>query len=174
MAASHKTREIVIFGILTAIVLVGQVAMAFLPNVEIVTLLFLVYALVLGKKVFYIIYVFAFLEGIIYGFGMWWINYMYVWSVQAVITLIFHKQTSVIFWSILSGFYGITFGALCSIPYFFVGGPSAAFAYWVSGIAYDLPHCIGNVVICLTLYKPLRYVLEQCVRDSNIVLARHS
>ena len=174
MTASRKTREIVIFGILTAIVLVGQVAMAFLPNVEIVTLLFLVYALVLGKKVFYIIYVFALLEGIIYGFGMWWINYMYVWSVQAMVTLIFRKQTSVMFWSILSGFYGITFGALCSIPYFFAGGPSAAFAYWVSGIAYDLPHCIGNVVICLALYKPLRYVLEQCVRESNIVMKRHS
>ncbi len=174
MATSHKTREIVIFGILTAIVLVGQVAMAFLPNVEIVTLLFLVYTLVLGKKVFYIIYVFALLEGIIYGFGMWWVNYMYVWSVQAIVTLLFRRQTSVMFWSILSGFYGITFGALCSIPYFFAGGPSAAFAYWVSGIPYDLTHCIGNVVVCLVLYKPLRYVLEQCVRESNIVLVRHS
>ncbi|MBR5508661.1 MAG: hypothetical protein IKV59_01260 [Lachnospiraceae bacterium] len=174
MTASYKTKEIVIFGILTAIVLAGQVALVFLPNIEIVTLLFILYTLVLGRKVFYIIYVFALVQGLIYGFGMWWINYMYVWSVQAIITLIFSRQTSVMFWGILSGFYGISFGALCSIPYFFAGGPSAAFAYWVAGIPYDITHCIANLVICVVLYTPLRYILEQCVKESNMVMIRHS
>lgn len=160
----QKTRELVVMGVLTAIVFVGQVAFGFLPNIEVVTLLFIIYTLVFGKKVFFMIYAFALLEGFFYGFGMWWINYMYVWSLQALVTMLFRKQHSAIFWSILSGFYGITFGALCAIPYFFVGGPSAAFAYWVSGIAYDIPHCIGNVVLCLILYKPLRYVVERSLQ----------
>ena len=67
------------------------------------------------------------------------------------------------FWSILSGFYGISFGALCTIPYFFISGPAGAFAYWVSGVAYDIPHCIGNVALCLALFKPLRSLLEKMV-----------
>lgn len=163
-ATMQKTRELVVMGVLTAIVFVGQVAFGFLPNIEVVTLLFIIYTLVFGKKVFFMIYAFALLEGFFYGFGMWWINYMYVWSLQALVTMLFRKQHSAIFWSILSGFYGITFGALCAIPYFFVGGPSAAFAYWVSGIAYDIPHCIGNVVLCLILYKPLRYVVERSLQ----------
>jgi len=146
-------------GFLTAVVFAAQVAMGFLPNIELVTLLFILYTLVLGKKVFFIIYVFVFLEGIFYGFGLWWINYLYIWTVQCIITLLLRKQTSVIFWSIISGFYGITFGALCSIPYFFMGGIPSAFAYWVSGIIYDIPHCIGNVIICLLLFKPLYKVL---------------
>ena len=154
-------------GILTAIVLVAQVAMGFLPNIELVTLLFILYTLIFGKKVFLIIYTFVLLEGIIYGFGTWWFNYLYVWSVQAVVTLLFRKQTSVVFWSILSGFYGLTFGALCAVIYFFIGGPSAAFSYWISGIAYDIPHCIGNVVLCLMLYKPLRFILEKAVYESG-------
>lgn len=148
-------------GVLTAVVFAAQVAMGFLPNIELVTLLFILYTLVLGKKVFLIIYVFVFLEGIFYGFGLWWVNYLYVWTVQSIVTLILRKQTSVFFWSILSGFYGISFGALCAIPYFFMGGPSSAFAYWVSGIAYDIPHCIGNVIVCLLLFKPLYKVLDQ-------------
>lgn len=158
------TRELVIMGVLTAIVFVAQVAMGFLPNIELVTLLFIVYTLIFGKKVFLMIYAFVFLEGIVYGFGLWWVNYMYVWSMQAIITLLFRKQTSVVFWSILSGIYGLTFGALCAIPYFFMGGASAAFAYWVSGVAYDIPHCIGNVVLCLVMYKPLLYVLRQAMK----------
>ena len=110
-----KTREIVIYGILSAVLLAAQVSLGFLPNIEIVTLLILVYTLVFRKKVFFIIYIFVFLEGLIYGFGLWWINYLYVWSIQALITLLFRKNDSVWFWSILSGIYGITFGALCTI-----------------------------------------------------------
>lgn len=102
-----KTREIVTMGILSAILLAAQVSLGFLPNIELVTLLLIVYTLVLKKKVFFVIYVFVLLEGMIYGFGLWWINYLYVWSVQAVITLLFRKNDSVWFWSILSGIYGI-------------------------------------------------------------------
>lgn len=98
-----KTREIVIYGILSAVLLAAQVSLGFLPNIEIVTLLILVYTLVFRKKVFFIIYIFVFLEGLIYGFGLWWINYLYVWSIQALITLLFRKNDSVWFWSILSG-----------------------------------------------------------------------
>ena len=103
---SQKTRELVLFGALTAVVFVAQVLMGFLPNLELVTLLLLLYTVMFGRKVFFIIYVFVLLEGFFYGFGLWWINYLYVWSVQALITLIFRKQDSVVFWSILSGFYG--------------------------------------------------------------------
>lgn len=113
-----KTREIVTMGILSAVLLAAQVSLGFLPNIEIVTLLIIVYTLVLRKKVFFVIYVFVLLEGLIYGFGLWWLNYLYVWSVQAVITLLFRKNDSILFWSVLSGIYGITFGALCTIPYF--------------------------------------------------------
>lgn len=126
-------------GILSALLIIGQVALGFLPNIEVVTLLVIAYTLVFGKKVFFIIYIFVLVEGLIYGFGLWWINYLYVWSVQAAVTLFFRKQKSVLFWSILSGFFGITFGALCALPYFAIGGPQAAFAYWISGLAYDIP-----------------------------------
>lgn len=153
--AGLKVKETALLALLSAILLIGQIALGFLPNIEVVTLLIMVYSIVFRKKVFFIIYVFVLAEGLVYGFGIWWFNYLYVWSIQAVINLLFRKQKSVVFWSILSGFYGITFGALCSLPYFAIGGPSAAFAYWVSGLAYDIPHCIGNVALCLVLFRPL-------------------
>lgn len=159
----QKTRELVIMGVLTGIVFLGQVFMGFLPNVEIVTLLFILYTLVFGKKVFLDDLCLCFPGRDFYGFGLWWLNYLYVWSVQSVITWLSRKQKSVLFWSVLSGFYGISFGALCTIPYFFISGPAGAFAYWVSGVAYDIPHCIGNVVLCLILFRPLRSLLEKMV-----------
>lgn len=56
-----KTREIVTMGILSAILLAAQVSLGFLPNIELVTLLLIVYTLVLKKKVFFVIYVFVLL-----------------------------------------------------------------------------------------------------------------
>ena len=158
---SSKAKEIVIMGMMTAASFASQIAMSFLPNIEIVTLLFILYTLLLGKKVFLVIYAFVLLEGIFYGFGLWWLNYLYIWTILAIVVLIFRNQQSVWFWSIVSGFYGLSYGALCSIIYHFIGGINTAFAYWVSGLGFDVIHCIGNVVVCLILYKPLRYVLEK-------------
>lgn len=158
-----KAKEIVIMGMLTAIVFAAQVTMAFLPNIELVTLLFILYTLVLGRKAFLVIYAFVFIEGVYYGFGLWWLNYLYIWGILACVVLVCRKQDSVWFWSVISGFYGLLYGALCAIPYFFIGGVQTAFAYWVSGLGFDLTHCIGNVVVCLILYKPLRHILEKCV-----------
>lgn len=156
-----RTQELVIMGILTAVLFMGQVLLAFLPNVEIVTLLILLYTLIFGRKVFFIIYSFVLLEGIFYGFGLWWINYLYAWSILAVVVLLFRRQRSPVFWSLAAGFFGISFGALCALPYFFIGGPAAAFGYWIAGIPYDVTHCIGNVVLCLLLFRPGYYILNR-------------
>lgn len=158
-----KAREVVTLGLLTALVFAAQIVLASLPNIEIVSLLFMLYTLVLGRKVFLIIYAFTILEGLFYGFGLWWVNYTYIWTVLAILALFFHKQRSAWFWSIVSGFYGLFYGALCAIPYFFIGGPPAAFAYWISGLPFDVTHCIGNFIVCLALYKPLRNILEKCL-----------
>lgn len=64
-----KTKDVVVCGLLASMLLVTQVALSFLPNIEVVSLLVLVYTLVLGRKTLIIIYAFALLEGIFYGFA---------------------------------------------------------------------------------------------------------
>ena len=128
----------------------------------------IVYTLVLKEKVFFCDLCICLLEGMIYGLGSGGSIYLYVWSVQAVITLLFRKNDSVWFWSILSGIYGITFGALCTIPYFAVSGVSGALAYWTSGLLFDIIHCISNVVVCLVLFRPVRYILNRCVKQLDL------
>ena len=62
----NKTRELSQMAILTAILFMGQVVLSFLPNVEIVSLLIILYTLFLRKNVFFVIYSFVFLEGFLY------------------------------------------------------------------------------------------------------------
>src|SRR5699024_8690764 len=116
-SAKIKVRDYAILAVCAAVLLVVQVGLAFLPNIELVSLLIMIYAKSFGKKVFWIIYVFVFLEGIIYGFGIWWINYLYVWSILAGVVLLLKKQESIWIWALVAGFFGLLFGAFCAIPY---------------------------------------------------------
>lgn len=151
--------HIVTAALLSALLLVGQVGMAFLPNIEVVTTLIIIYTQIYKKQVFPVIYLFVLLEGLVFGFGIWWISYLYIWSILALIVLAFQKINAAVVWAVISGAFGLLFGALCAIPYLLSGGPGAAFAYWTAGIPYDILHCGGNFALTLVLYRPLTHLI---------------
>ncbi|MCI6468190.1 MAG: hypothetical protein MSA90_22340 [Faecalicatena sp.] len=160
-----KTKDLVIMAMLTGVIFAAQVAMASLPNIEVVTLLVILYTQLYRKKVFFILYSFIVLEGLFYGFGLWWFNYLYIWPLLALLVLLLGKTShSPVFWSIVAGAYGLCFGMLCAIPYFISGGIGGGLAYWISGIPYDILHCAGNTVLCLLLYRPLYQVMTQMLK----------
>ena len=154
-------KEIALMGMMLATIEAVKLALGFIPGVELVTLLIILYTLFFEKKVLYIIPAFILIEGVIYGFGIWWVIYAYIWPLLILLTYQFRKQQSVWFWSVFSGFFGLLFGALCSIVYLFVGGPKMAFAWWVAGIPTDILHGISNFVICAILFNPLNLALKK-------------
>ena len=158
---ADKVRRIATMGALGAILVIGQVGMSFLPNIEPVSTLIILYTLTYKKQVFPIIYTFVLLEGIIFGFGIWWVSYLYIWSILALVVLALKKMDSAVLWAVVSGFFGLSFGALCALPYLVSGGLYAAFAYWSNGIVFDILHCAGNFVLTLVLYRPLLRLLKR-------------
>lgn len=154
-------REWILFGILGAMTFAMKVVMAGLPNIEPVSLSILVYAAVFGWKALYPVYVYVVLEVLCYGLGIWNLNYLYIWAVLAVAAIGLRKMKSSLGWAVLSGAYGLLFGALCGIVDVFIGGFGYAAAKWVSGIPFDLLHCAGNFFLALVLFNPLRSLLEK-------------
>ncbi len=156
-----KTADIILLALLAAIMVTAQVALSFLPNIELVTLLCIVYTIIYGKRALFIIYTFVVVEGFIFGISMWWFNYLYIWTIIWAITMPFRKQRSVILWSVISGFFGLCFGFLCSFPYFITGGIGAGISYWISGIPFDITHAIGNFFVALILWKPIYLLFDK-------------
>ncbi len=136
-----------------------QVVMAPLPNIEPVSLLVMLFAVTYGWKSLYPVYVFVMMEVLFHGIGLWNINYLYVWTVLAVVAITFGKMDSALGWALLSGAFGLGFGALCGIVDIFIGGFSYAIAKWISGSPFDLLHCGGNFALTLVLWKPLRNLI---------------
>lgn len=154
------SRRVVLCALLSAVMVVLQLAMAPLPNIEPVSLLVLVFTLVMGRDVFYVVYTFALLEGLVFGFHLWWVSYLYVWPLWAGAVLLLNRggERPPLFWAVASGAFGLSFGALCALPYL-AGGAWAAFSYWLAGIPFDLLHCAGNFFLALTLEQPLYRLL---------------
>lgn len=159
-----KAKDIVLIGMMATILLVLQVALRFFPNIELITLLIMIYTLVYRWKALIIIYIFVLLEGFIYGFGLWWFNYLYVWSILFFIVTLLRNYQSTYLWAAVSGGFGLLFGALCSIPYFITGGLPSGFAYWISGIPFDLIHGLANFTLAIVLFRPI-YLLTKKLHD---------
>ena len=161
-------KDICLIAMMSAVIQVCKSVLAFIPNVELVTFWIIIFTLYLGKRIFFAIPVFVLIEGMIYGFGLWWIMYLYTWPLLAIVTLVLRKMDSALMWSMLAGVYGLLFGFFCAIPYIFIGaagtdlsnGLRTAFAWWVAGIPWDLVHGVSNFFIMLVLYHPITRVTK--------------
>ena len=158
-------RELPLLALLAAVLLGVQVALSPLPNIELVSLLVVLYTRRLGSKALLVICAFVLLEGLVYGFGLWFVNYLYVWAILWGLAMAFRHMESTAGWVVLLGGYGFGFGFLCAIPYLFLGGPGAAASYFLSGIPFDLIHGAGNIAVAAVLMKPLEKMFRRLYKE---------
>lgn len=163
MTSEFSLREICFLALMGAFMVASQVALAALPNIHIVALLIIITTLCFSWRALFSIAVFVMLEGLLYGFGIWWISYLYVWPLLVPVVIFFRSSESAIFWAVIAGLHGLLFGALTAIPYLFIGGWQAAVSYWISGIPFDLLHCVGNFTVTLVLLKPLLKITRKLI-----------
>jgi energy-coupling factor transport system substrate-specific component len=151
--------EMVLFGMLAALTFALQVVMSPLPNIEPVSLLVMLFAVTFGWKSLYPVYIFATMEIFYYGINIWNIYYLYVWTILAVAAILLRNMEQPVLWALLSGIFGLFFGALCAIADVFMGGFEYAVVKWANGILFDITHCVANFIIALLLFVPLRKLL---------------
>ena len=154
-------RDITIMALMVAIIEVSKVTLAQIPNVELTSFWIIMFTLYFETRIFYVIPVFILIEGLMYGFGLWWIMYLYAWPMLAIVVLSLKKMKTAWEWSFVSGLFGLLFGFLCAIPYIFTSGLAGAFTWWVAGIPWDLVHGIANFAIMFALYKPMKIVMSK-------------
>ena len=165
--------DIALVAMMVAVIEVFKFAMVGLPNIELTSFWLILFSKNFGKKVYFVVPVFVVLEGMIFGFNLWWISYLYCWPLLVLVTRIFRNNNSATLWAVISAVFGLLFGALCAIPYLFTGtdlrsGLTLAFNWWVAGIPWDIAHCIGNFILMMLLYKPLSKVMLRLQSYSRI------
>lgn len=157
-------RESVVLALFAALMVALQVALAALPNIEFVSLLIILLTHRMGLKSLWSIYVFAIVEALLYPSGTWIISYFYVWTILAVAVAIIRKNGNVLLYAIIAAFFGILFGTLCSVPSFIIGGFGYGVSWIISGLSFDLMHCVSNLVTVGLLFLPLDRALARILK----------
>ena len=153
--------EIALFGMLGAMTFGAKVAMSWLPNIEPVSLFVMLFAAVFGLKCLYPVYLYVLLEILVYGINTWNLNYLYIWTILALAAYAMRRLKHPIWWALLSGLFGMSFGALCAPVDFLLGDWQFVVAKWVSGLGFDIVHAISNFAIALAAFYPLRKLLQK-------------
>lgn len=170
----RRLLTLVLGALFGALLHISQVILAGLPNIELVSLLVIVWTRVFRWGALPGIAVFILLQGLMYGFGIFWISYLYIWFLLWGIVMLIPRRPAPLLlravgWALLSGAYGFAFGALTAIPWFFIGGPSAALSYWLAGLLFDGAHAGGNFVFALILAVPLMDILRKIGRSAHML-----
>lgn len=161
----NKLVDLALMGMMVALLEVVKVSLMVVPNVELVSLLIVICTIVIGKKTFLVVIAFSIIECFLWGFGIWNIGYIYVWPILVLVALLFRNIRNPLVWAIVLGFFGLSFGGLFAITNLVISGKEAAIAYWISGLMFDIIHCISNFVLTLILFKPLYSILRKIWRE---------
>ena len=156
-------RDIVLISILSASVTAGKLVLSFIPNVEIVTLLFIVYTVVFGtRKSLFISLVFSTTEILLYGFSTWLIGYYIIWPLLILaVSLLKRKLRSEYVYASIGAFFGYSFGFFFALFESLFYGLAYGWTYWLRGIPFDLMHGTSNFIIIIILFKPMVKLLER-------------
>lgn len=161
MDRTNKLAQLLVLVMLGVILFISKWILQLLPNIELVSLLLMVYTYKFGIKALIPTYIFVALEIIIYGINIWNVMYLYVWAVLVFVCLPLRKIRKGWLFAIISGLFGLSFGCLCSIPYFFTIGAEFAVSWVISGFTFDCIHAGGNFLAALVLYMPLTKALDR-------------
>lgn len=161
-----KAKDIALIGLLSATLTAGKLVLSFIPNVEIVTLLFIVYTVTFGfKKTLLVSVIFSTTEIFIYGFSTWLLIYYLIWPLLILITEVFkNKIKSEYGFAIIGSLFGFSFGLIFAVGESLFYGISYGIVYWVRGIPFDIIHGFSNAVVIILLFKPLVKVINNSIK----------
>lgn len=159
-------REMVIFAFLGALMFVSKQLLEFLPNIHMLGMFTMLYTIVYRKKALIPIYIFVLLEGVLAGFAMWWIPYLYIWTVLWAVTMLLPKNMPVkiatpVYMGVCA-LHGLCYGTLYA-PFqaLWMGfNLKSTIAWIVAGLPWDGVHALGNLVMGSMIY-PLSIVLRR-------------
>ncbi|MFV0381541.1 MAG: ECF transporter S component [Breznakia sp.] len=156
-----KTRRFVFAALCVALLVISKEMIAALPNVELVSFLFILIAIHFSlKDSILIATIFCIIQAVLYGMGDWTIMYFLIWNGLVVLSyhlrFFLHNEYRAAFFS---GIFGLVFGFLFS-SFYLIYSVRFMWVYFLRGLPFDLLHGITNFIIMLILYQPFRKVFN--------------
>ena len=162
-------KEMCIFAMLASLMFCSKLLMEALPNIHLLGMFTMTYTIVFRTRALIPIYLYVFLNGLYAGFSLWWLPYLYLWTILWGITMLLPRKMprkiACIVYPLICSLHGLSFGILYA--------PAQALIFnlnfeqmltWIiSGAVFDITHAIGNLVAGV-LILPLSELLKRLVK----------
>ena len=156
-------KELVTFSMLSAIMLISKLLLEAIPNFHLLAVFTIAMTVVYRQKALYPIYLYAFLQGVVGGFSLWWAPHLYIWTVLwGVVMLLPRKMkpvTATVVYTIVCALHGLSYGVLSSLSQAPIFGLSFL-QMIIAGIPFDLVHAAHNLILGMVLIMPIIMVLR--------------
>ena len=165
-----RTRDIAVFGMLGALMFVSKIAMEALPNIHLLGMLTMTYTLVYRRRALIPIYIYVVLNGAFGGFNLWWVPYLYIWTLLWGATMLLPRQmprgVAAAVYPLVCALHGLFYGALYAPAQALMFGLDfrGMLAWIAAGLPFDLIHAAGNLALGL-LILPLSGLLRRLDRS---------
>ncbi|MBQ8408677.1 MAG: hypothetical protein IJY39_07410 [Clostridia bacterium] len=158
---------------LGALMFCSKVVMEFLPNVHLLGMLTITYTLVFRTKALIPIYINVLLVGLYGGFNLWWVPYLYIWTILWGITMLLPKnmpkKIACVVYPVVCSLHGFAYGTLYAPAQALMFGLDfdGMVAWIIAGFPFDVIHGIGNLVAGL-LIVPMTALLQRLVKKQYV------
>lgn len=149
----------ILYAMFAAIMFISKLLMEFLPNMHLIGMLTLMLTLVYRARALIPLYLFVALTGVYYGFGLWWVPYLYIWTVLWAFGMLLPRPWrlpawgSTILYSSVCAAHGLLYGTLYA-PFQALAmgmGWQGMIAWIVAGFPFDVIHGVSNFVAGLLI-----------------------
>ena len=150
----------------------SKIIMELLPNIHLLGMLTMTFTVAFRKKALIPIYLYVMINGVYSGFSMWWIPYLYVWTVLWAVTMLIPKNlpkgAKRIIYPIVCCAHGLAFGTLYAPvqALMFKMNISQMLAWIAAGFPWDIIHGVGNLFAGM-LILPLSELLEKLMKNHH-------
>jgi len=152
---------------LGALMIVSKILMQAMPNIHLLGLFIAAITLTYRVRALIPLYVFVFLDGVYFGFTLWWIPYLYVWLPLWMMFMVAGKinippKARPPIYMILCALHGLSFGTLYAPAHAILFNLNFAgvMAWIIAGLPFDIAHAIGNLAAG-TMIVPLAALLKR-------------
>jgi energy-coupling factor transport system substrate-specific component len=156
-------KDLVTISLLATIIFVLEMALAFLPNVQLTVLFIILYTKTLGfKKTFVIVTIYFILDAIIYGgLLLAYIPFMYIgWMIIPIsLSTVFRKIDSSFGLALLSILFALLYSWIFIIPSVFIFN-IPFLGYLIADIPFEILLVSSSYFSVLFLYEPLKKLFE--------------
>jgi len=159
-------REMAVFSMLGAVMYASKVIMDAAPNIHLLGMFIVAFTVVYRKKALYPIYIFVLLTGLFNGFNVWWIPYLYIWTVLWAATMLLPRRLppklEPIVYMVVCSLHGFLYGVLYAPTQALLFGLNfpQTLAWIAAGLPFDLTHGISNF-LCGALIVPIIRILRK-------------